>query len=311
MNLRHAVRVNIRLNLDIIQATRAALGGDLERSLIFAAISAANVAVLDDDPALSQQLAHTSVPDPLRRPIRVQRIAESLDLPRETTRVKVRQLVAEGLLQETSAGLLIPAAAMRTADFSLMFERYLAALSAALERLAVAECAGLTATERLASWPFPASWGAIRLVTQHVLRGVVDLRTSVGRASLMKAFLFLAMADRTAGQFSDGAAFRYTDFDDPPPPAARRLINASNLAASLDLPRETVRRNLKALVQAGHLHERAGGFGVAMPVTAAERDKERDVYRRSMTDFSRLVRHLRQIGAIADTGGDGSGPGQD
>ncbi|HRD27659.1 MAG TPA: hypothetical protein PLO65_05100 [Caulobacter sp.] len=302
MNLRHAVRVNIRLNLDVIRATRAALGGDLERSLIFAAISAANVAILEDDPALSLQLAHTSVPDPLRRPIRVQRIAESLGLPRETTRVKVRQLLAEGLLEETPAGLLMSADTARSPRFEPMFGDYIAALARAIERLAAGGCVGLTASDRLAGPPLPATWGAIRLVTQHILRGVVELRASVGPTSLIKAYLYLAMADGTAGHFSQGEVLRHADFDDPPPPAARRTISASSLALSLDLPRETVRRNLQALAREGYLFQRSGGFGIPTPVSAPDLQREREVYQRSMADLSRLVRRLRQIDAITGQG---------
>ena len=308
MNLRHAVRVNIRLNLDVIQATRMALGGDLERSLIFAAISAANVAVLEDDPALSLQLAHTSVPDPLRRPIRVQRIAESLGLPRETTRVKVRQLLAEGLLEETSAGLLMSAETTRMRRFEAMFNDYMTALARAVERLAAGGCAGLTASDRLAGPPLHTTWGAIRLVTQHILRGVVELRASVGPMSLIQAYLYLAMADGTAGHFSDGEVLRHAEFDDPPPPAARRPIGASTLALALDLPRETVRRNLQALARDGHLFQRTGGFGIPTPVSAPDLQREREVYQRSLADVSRLVRRLRQIDAITDHGGAAPSP---
>lgn len=303
MNLRHIIRINIRLNLDVIRATSDCLNGDLEKSLIFAAVSAANVGQLDDDPVLTRQYAHTAVPDDLRRPIRIQRVADSLGLPRETTRVKVNLLIDEGLLQATRNGLLISSAAMKAPRFEPMMRRYLGSLDRAIERLAVAECAGLSQHERLHPAPFPAMWGAIRLTTQHVLRGTVDLRSYTAPLALLGSYLYLAMADQTASHFSDGPEIVFADHDDPPPNSARRTISASALAAKLEIPRETVRRNLKAMVSGGWLYQDNTGFGLPTTETTDERQREHRMQERSSADLSRLVRKLRHIGAII---GDGS-----
>ncbi len=301
MNLRHILRTNIRLNLEIIQATCEALNGDLEKSLIFAAVSAANVGVLHDDPALSRLYAHTTFPDELRRPIRVQRVAESLGLPRETTRVKVKLLVEEGLIQATRAGLMIAPATMLDPRFRPMLMRYMTALGDTIERLAAGECAGLASAERLSAVPFPAMWGAVRIVTQHVLRGTVDLRAYVTPTSLMGAYLYLAMADSTAFHFSDGPTVVYADHDDPPPTSARQTVTASALAARLGIPRETVRRNLLALVRNGWLFQRSLAFGLATTEPGEQRRRELAVQQRSSADLTRMIRRLRHIGAIAQT----------
>jgi len=302
MNLRHIIRINIRLNLDVIQATSDALNGDLEKSLIFAAISAANVGQVDDDPVLTRQYAHTSVPDDLRRPIRIQRVADSLGLPRETTRVKVNLLIDEGLLQTTRSGLLISSAAMHVSRFEPMMRRYLGSLDRAIERLAITECAGLSLNERLHPAPFPAMWGSIRLATQHVLRGTVDLRSYTVPLSLLGSYLFLAMADQTAAHFSQGPDIIFADHDDPPPNSERRTVSASALAAKLAIPRETVRRNLKAMVSGGWLYQDNSGFGLPTTETNDQRARERSLQERSHADLSRLVRKLRNIGAIVREG---------
>jgi hypothetical protein len=308
MNHRHIIRTNIRLILEIIRATSDGLCGDLEKSLIFAAVSAANVGQLDDDLVLSLQYAHTSFPDDLRRAIRTQRIAESLDLPRETTRVKVNLLLAEGILQTSPAGLLISSQTMLTPRFRPIFGRYLAALDRAIERLAVVECVGLARNERLATAPFPAMWGTIRIVTQHALRGTVELRSYAAPMSLFGSYIFLAMADATAAHFSEGDRILFADHDNPPPNDARRMISASALAARLDQPRETVRRHLKALVRKGWLYQDDTGFGLPTTETSEQRQREREAQERSHADLSRMVRRLRHIGAIVTLPDDAHSP---
>ena len=64
--------------------TRDCVGGDLQRALVFAAIIDANVGHLDDNPEASVRAAalDPTYPDDLRRPIRSQRIAESLEIGR-------------------------------------------------------------------------------------------------------------------------------------------------------------------------------------------------------------------------------------
>jgi hypothetical protein len=302
MNLRHILRTNIRLNLDVSQASCESLNGDLEKSLVFAAITAANVGQLDDDPVLTRQYAHTNVPDDLRRPIRAQRVAESLGLPRETTRVKVKLLIEEGLLQSTRSGLLIASASMTAPRFQPLMRRYLESLGQAIEQLAITESAGLSRQERLHPLPFPAMWGCIRLTTQHVLRGTVDLRSYTAPLSLLGSYLYLAMADVTSSHFSEGPEIVFADHDTPPPSAARRTISASALATKLAMPRETVRRNLKAMVSGGWLYQDSSGFGLPTAETKEARERERQMQERSSSDLSRLVRKLRHIGAIVSDG---------
>lgn len=294
MILRHATQANIRLNLRIIQATRRCLGGDLERSLIFAAISAANVGQIEDDARLSRLYAHRPIPDDLRRPIRIQRISESLELPRETTRVKVRQLLEHGLLTETREGLVMCESALQAPAFRAMFAAYMASLAEAVESLAEIGACGLRPGDRLATPPFPAMWSAVRLVTQHALRGVVVLRAHAPTLNLFQAFLLLAMAHQAApGQAEPTLA------SSPSPQArsagtARRAISASALAIFTGYPRETVRRNLKVMCRGGWLIQGPGGFALAPPGAEADRD----VTRRNSADLERLIRRLRNVDAL-------------
>ena len=293
MMLRLATRANVRLILEIIQATRRCLGGDLESSLIFAAVSAANVGQVEDDPRLARLYADKPVPDDLRRPIRVQRLAESLELPRETTRMKVHQLLTQGCLVDTADGLLMSEAPLRSPQFQAMFGAYMVALDETVERLAVSGACGLDRGERLARPPFPTMWSAIRQVTQHALRGVVILRHQVRPSNLFQSYLVMAMAHRTdwaPGAPRPGAAGDNAQDD--------LLSSASALAAFTGYPRETVRRNLKILTQRGWLIQEQGGFSLASPRNAPESEREREVQRRSSADLVRLIRKLRHVNAI-------------
>jgi len=294
MVLLSVTQANIRLNLQVIQATRCCLGGDLERSLIFAVISAANVGQIEDDARLSRLYAHRPIPDDLRRPIRIQRISESLELPRETTRVKVRQLLAQGLLTETREGLLMCEDSLQSPAFRTMFAAYMTSLSEAVKRLAEISACGLRPGDRLAPPPFPAMWSAVRLVTQHALRGVVVLRTHAPTLNLFQAFLLLALTHLAARDQAEGAPASTSSPQTPGARPARRATSASALAAFTGYPRETVRRNLKLMCRGGWLTQGPGGFALAPPGSEAERD----VVRRNSADLTRLIRRLRNVDAL-------------
>jgi hypothetical protein len=298
----HILRTNIRFNLDVIRATYDCLDRDLEKSLIFAAVSAANVGHLDDDPLLIRQYAHVGLPDDLRRPIHMQRVAESLGLPRETTRIKVKALIQAGLLESTRAGLLVPSASMYGPRFEAMAPRYLVALGEAVERLAASACAGLAGNERLSATP--PVWGAMRFISQHVLRGTVDLRFYTAPMPLLGSYLFLAMADATGFRFGEDPERANADQDQAPPGRSDLRISASALAERLAMPRETVRRNLKALVQQGWLLQDPDGFGLLARQAVEDRQRVQLVQERAKADLVRLIRRLRQIGAIVSDAGE-------
>lgn len=298
MTLRHGARTNIRLNLEVIQGTSRRLDCDLETGLIFAAILAGNAAAIEEDPVLAMRYARGPTPDDLRRPMRVQRIAESLNMPRETTRTRIAALVARGLLDDTGVGLIVPAATLGSARLMTMSADHLAALNRCIERLAAAGCAEVEVAERLASPPFPAMWGTMRAITRHVLRGVVDLLAFTGARNLMQAYLMLAILDRSAWRFSESDPILYADRDDPPPPSAHALVSAQGLAKFLGLPRETVRRNMQVLVADGLLRQEPEGFAISGALRGIGTDRERQVLERTNADLARLVRKLRNIDAL-------------
>jgi hypothetical protein len=299
MNLRHVLRVNARMILEIFEAGRRAADGDFEQCLIFATISAANNGHVDDDPLLAQAFAGKTVPDDMRRPIRMLRISESLGLARETTRVKVGHLVRKGLVTRTPGGLFIPAGVTTGGQLDAMFDAYIRSVAKAVDCLAAAGAAGLARDERLGGNIEDWRWGVVRNVAHHALRGVADLIHYVQPDNLIEAYLFLAVLDHAGAHLSAPGRVLYPDHLDYPPLAERRTITASGLASVMGIPRETVRRNLIALVNKGLIYKSPEGFGLPIIDSEAGRRADRVVQMSSMADMVRLVRRLRDIGAIA------------
>lgn len=274
-----AVRASIELSLAFIRITRGCTGGDLVRALIFAGLIDANVGHLDDNPETSRRAAalDPDYPDSLRRPIRAQRIAESLGLPRQTTRYKINQLLAMGLAREEPDGLIIPSAALISDSFLLGLGDYLAALAAYVSELAPGQAVGLGADERLVDPIWPVSGAAMRMATRHVLRVVSELRGLLGFEGLMEEYVLLGLLQETIV-------------------AGGGRITGLSLAQKLGVPRETVRRHLAALRAQGRLEASLDGYSVterelSSPPTQA-------MMARIEADGARMIRRLRGVGAI-------------
>jgi len=80
------------------------LGADYALAVVYVAILQANLAGLDDDPALAARYAGLDdiVPDSLHRPISVHALAHSLHMPYETTRRCVGRLIDRGFVVRVS-----------------------------------------------------------------------------------------------------------------------------------------------------------------------------------------------------------------
>jgi hypothetical protein len=139
-------------------------------------------------------------------------------------------------------------------------------------------------------------WGAMRALTQHVLRGVVDLRGYVPPMSLLQAYLLLAILDRSAHSLDDVRPA--TDRCDPPLGRALQLVTAQGLAQFVDLPRETVRRNMQRLVQLDVLAQVPDGYAISPTVRRAGLRSEGQLQESSKANLARLVRRLRNIDAL-------------
>ena len=252
-----AAWLSVHFILDIANISRG--GGDLLDPLIATAIVDANQATVHGDAALQRLYGDEThaLPDAHRRPISVLALAESLRLPFETVRRRVRRLVDAGLCQIGESGVVVPQAVVTSAP-------YVAAQATRVARLARFEADLLAAGMLGAPTGFStdaATRSADRALAGYMLRACDQLIALTGSA--MAGFMLLGLA--AANSELKGDAVRLADI-------ASRPASAANLARRLHMPHETVRRNLFALADLGFARRDRLSWLVSVPAgPAAER----------------------------------------
>jgi hypothetical protein len=90
--------------------------GDIRAGVVAQTVVTANTAYLDGRLGGGWRYAGIgeSLPDDLRRPVSVARLAQSLDLPYETMRGHARRLIAAGVCERVGGGLIVPRAVLET-----------------------------------------------------------------------------------------------------------------------------------------------------------------------------------------------------
>jgi predicted ArsR family transcriptional regulator len=254
-----------RLQLAFISVTRSRLDGDLVSSLLLPAILDANVGHLDADPSVSRrhQALDATYPNELRRPANALSIANFLDIPRETVRARLAEMVAAGVLDTAEGGYILPNSTLTSEWFLPAVPQYLDALNDFVAGLGLIRAFGLQADSRLAHPVWPVAWAAMRLSTAHVLRETAYTRAVTPGMSLTASFILLAVSHDVGGQLRLSSQM----------PASRGALEAlgpalgpvrgTALAARLNLPQETVRRHLNRLIAAGYLCRVKGGYDMA------------------------------------------------
>lgn len=108
--LRAVSRVLIDYFLRVMEVVRTHVG-DTAKGLILLSVARANTEHFPDDLRGSDGLdAEDFVSDALRKPVRIATVAGRLNMPVETVRRHVADLVAEDYLVRSAAGLVVPAA---------------------------------------------------------------------------------------------------------------------------------------------------------------------------------------------------------
>ncbi len=115
---RLVARLNTALMLRSILIASRPFGGDILLMTVAWAIWVANVAHIDyPHQQMDRYLGlDADVPNDLRRPISVLALANSLNLPYETTRRHVKRLQRAGICERRRAGVIILQSALNSAD---------------------------------------------------------------------------------------------------------------------------------------------------------------------------------------------------
>jgi DNA-binding transcriptional ArsR family regulator len=98
-DLRPKAYASLELLLDLIHATRTLVQADLESIAIYLCVAEATMRPVLADPARVHELSTTDrAPEAWRGSVTMLQVADRLDMPRETVRRKVKQLIERGLL---------------------------------------------------------------------------------------------------------------------------------------------------------------------------------------------------------------------
>ena len=291
-----------RLQLSFVEITRGLVEGDLVCSLLLPAILEANVGHLDADPDISRrhQALDAAYPDAARRPANALSIAQFLDLPRETARAKLAAMVANGMLQRTPTGYILPTSSLISDRFLPAIPRYLDALDAFISGLGLIRAFGLKPGNRLAHPVWPVAWAAMRLSTAHVLRETAYTRALTPGMNLTACFVLQAVCHAVGAQLrlpaqmpARGGALSVLG-------PTFGAVRGAAIATRLDLPEETVRRHLKQLVEAGYLCRGVGGYDVVHDADSAP--VWRNFQKRAEANARQLIWRLTTTGVVPQTG---------
>lgn len=217
-------------------------------ALLVLAVNQANIAPLTRDPEARRaygDLEHAA-PDAVRRPASVNAIANSLGVPFETTRRRLKRLETDGVCAFVPhAGVVIP-------ESFLTSPPYLASVTAAHQRL-VGFYGALTDAGLLDPLPPPhydvedgvPLRGAARLMSDYLLRAVDGLLRET--ADVVSAITLLAIVADSI----EGADWTPAAPGEPAAPAVFPPVSVAELSRRLRLPSETTRRHVGVLVDMG------------------------------------------------------------
>jgi len=274
--------------------------GDIRSGLLLAAINAANVAHIDLRTEEGRRAAASDglVGDEARQPVSVARLAAATGLPVESTRRIVQGLIDIGDCVGVEGGVIAPRAVFERPETVRMATENVRNVSAFVRKLlarGLVEEAPATAP----GWQGTVGRRAmarvvLRQSAEYAVRAfrlLVDTYGDIQAGIVAQATVAANTAHLDALM---GEGWRYAAIDQPPPDEVREPTSVSALAKSLGLPYETLRRQVRRLIDAGVCIRVDGGLIVPMAVVeqpAAARAMLANV--RYVREF---VRNLRSLG---------------
>lgn len=281
--------------LTLLHQVRAGFDGDIVKGVVFLAVTQSNVGHIDRDPELAGQWAEleTPPPDNLRRPVSAGAIAQSLGLPKETARRKIRQLVAERYCTLAPGGVIAPRRVfLRPGNIGALTRN-----AAQLRQLYAALTQGNVGLAR----DYVLAPGEARLrqlgrfSTDFVLRNVDGLRDLFG-GELLSGLIFMAIGSANVRHITLSPGSIYAELDDPPPDAERRPISALALSRELGIPAETVRRHVRRLEHDGFCV--AVREGMVVPNAVLMREDFQTAIAQCAADLRWLLAQMARVGVL-------------
>lgn len=299
------VRLSIELVTDVADIVRD--GGPVLDPLFLTAVIEANVAPINQDPVLQQKYGALDAPPPdeLRRPVSINAVAASLGQPFETTRRRLNALAARGECVIGPKGVVVPTARLASDHYrrisTLRYERVQRLYLELRDFGALADMArggdtgpalpGMHWPEGDAAFDEPPVRLVNRLLSEYYLRALELLGRRVGDP--LTGIILLKLGQLNLRHLTPEQ--RATPA--PLPESLRRPVRRSEVARSVGLPSETVRRRLIDLEQRGYC--RSGPDGVVFAIDAAVRPGAQRLFHDNNVNLMRMMARLQRYGVLA------------
>lgn len=135
---------------------------------------------------------------------------------------------------------------------------------------------------------------ASRCATDYILRWV-EIANEAHGVDIVYSLVFTTM---WAGNVSHLRGRVYAEIDDIPPDEERRPITIRQVADSLGLPYETVRRRVVEMLERG-MAKKIGREGFIVPGSALARPEMVNSLKRSHHSLTRFLKELKTLGIEA------------
>lgn len=225
------------------------------------------------------------------RPTSVLAVSRSMELPYETVRRRIAEQQRLGRLVAAPGGFTVDPAFQRGLWAGELIQREVDGLHAMLGALASDGYAPAEAVSAKAI-DMPCDVQA-RLLLDFAMRCFESFVEQYGdivagsvSVAIVAANVRHLLADRALSR-------RYAAESTPPPDAQRRPVSVRALARDLDMPFETVRRQVAKQVASGWVEERDGGVVVPTRVLLEERYRRNN--RAVLRHLERLIRDLTRL----------------
>jgi len=257
----------------------------------------ANLAPVSADLELSVRYATygSPPPDDLRRPVSVNAVAGSLMLPYETVRRRIGRMVEAGAMISTPRGVYVPTAVVDNPD-------YLAAASARYERLRRLYFEmktlglldpGLGRPNDVPEYDAPPIRAANRAISEYILRMIEAAMRGV--ADPLRAVIVLEMGRANAEALDDVDL----QIEGPIPDGRRKPVSMLELSRRVGLPAETVRRQVKKLIELGMCRAVKGGCLAATERLGMTNDRGFNALAENLKNQQRMFARCATLGIVA------------
>jgi DNA-binding IscR family transcriptional regulator len=274
--------------------------GDIRAGLIVHAINAANVSHIDGSTVEGQRAAASDglFHDETREPVSISRLAQLTGLPRDSTRRIVQRLIDAGACVRADGGVIVPRALLESAEIARAATtnlRYVRELVRHLLAFGLVEDAPAEAPAWEATGGERAmARGVARFSRDYILQVLKLLANAYGDIRVGVVAQTIVTANTAHLEAPMGEGWRYAGIDQPPPDEVRRPVSVAAVAVSLGVPYETLRRQVRRLIEAGVCVRIEGGLIV--PMAVLEHPAGAEATLANVRNVRNFVRNLWSIG---------------